>query len=120
MYIVDKARSVNINSSLPPDSIYEEGTQVTIKCSFIARPSAQLSVWLHDGQNIHALTNQFETSSDFETTVSLTKKDNERAYFCRAENTEAGYVLFSEEISFQVICLYYFYFLCLCTIFSGS
>ena len=97
---------VQIEPSLSPTEIHDEGTKVNISCSFDANPPAQLSLMYRDGKTFGQFSQQFLSGDKFLESVALTRQNNGISYFCRAESQSQQYILYSGDITFTLTRMY--------------
>ena len=79
-------------------------TEVEIQCSADAYPPPRLSLMARNSDGVQAISEQFQTSLSFTTSVTLTRESNSLFYFCRAEGSDPEYVIYSTTVSFSVQC----------------
>ena len=103
-HFLDIAETLNITTTADLASAYPENTEVEITCSTDAYPLPRLSLLTRDDNGVKEISEQFQTSLEFVSSVTLTRESAGLAYFCKAQGTEPEYVIYSASLEFNVTC----------------
>ena len=103
----DAADTLAISTTAELDATYPENTEVEITCAMDAYPLPRLSLMARDDNGLKEISEQFETTLEFVSSVILTRESIGLAYFCRAQGMEPEYVLYSESLEFNVQCKFF-------------
>ena len=102
---IDEAPHVVLSSDVDAAITQPEITQVTFTCTVDGNPVPQISLWVMDGNGLEIQASGEEFARPVSVfTITLTRENHGKSFFCKATNDEMQYTLHSNTIEYSIIC----------------